>query len=175
MSIIERAESPRRSKLAAGLNWLAVALAYCGGAVVALIGIMSAVSIIGRSVMGRPIIGDFELVEIGTAVAGSLFLAYCQATYGHIAVDVFTLKVSPRTRDRLDRFGSLLMAVMYLVVGWRTLVGVFDIMRSGETSMLMGVPTWIGYAGMLPGVFSAGIIALAQACGVTVAERAADE
>ena len=161
--------------MSSGLNRLAIALAYCGGVVVALIGIMSAVSIIGRTMIGRPIIGDFELVEIGTAIAGSLFLAYCQATYGHIAVDFFTLKASERTRDALDRFGALLMAVMYFAVGWRTFVGVFDIWRSGETSMLMGVPTWIGYAGMLPGVFAAGVVALAQALGVSVAERTADE
>jgi TRAP-type C4-dicarboxylate transport system permease small subunit len=171
----EQAQARRAPALSAALNRLAIGLAYCGGAVVALIGMMSAVSIIGRSVMGRPIVGDFELVEIGTAIAGSLFLAYCQATYGHIAVDFFTLKASERTRAALDRFGSLLMAVMYFAVGWRTFVGVFDIMRSGETSMLMSVPTWIGYAGMLPGVFAAGLIALAQAGGVIVAERAADE
>ena len=67
----------------------------------------------------RPITGDFELVEIGTAIAGSLFLPYCQATGGHIVVDLFTLRANERTRDWLDRFGSLLMAIMFLAVGWR--------------------------------------------------------
>ena len=93
-----------------------------------------------------------------------MFLAYCQATYGHIAVDFFTLKASERARDALDRFGALLMAVMYFAVGWRTLVGAFDIWRSGETSMLMGVPTWIGYAGMLPGYLLAGIDRAGAGC-----------
>ena len=175
MNISGQAAHRRADGLSSGLNHLSIALAYCGGVVVALIGVMSAVSIIGRTFMGRPIVGDFELVEIGTAIAGSLFLPYCQVTYGHIAVDFFTLKVSKRMCDALDRFGALLMAVMYFSVGWRTFVGVFDIGRSGETSMLMGVPTWIGYAGMLPGVFASGAVALAQAFGVTVAERAADE
>ena len=175
MNISEQTGTRRAPALSAALNRLAVILAYCGGVVVALIGMMSAVSIIGRSAMGRAIIGDFELVSIGIAVAGSLFLAYCQATFGNIAVDLFTLKAGERTRDLLDRFGALLMAVMYFVVGWRTWVGAIDIMRSGETSMLMSVPTWIGYAGMLPGVFAAGLIALAQTCGLKVAERASDE
>src|SRR4051812_3992365 len=111
------------SPLARPLMRLSVLLAYCGGAVVSVIGIMSAVSIIGRSIAGRPITGDFELVEIGTAIAGSLFLPYCQATAGHIVVDVFTRRASARTTDWLDRFGALLMAVMFLVVGWRTITG----------------------------------------------------
>ncbi len=136
---------------------------------------MSAVSIVGRSLLGRPIQGDFELVEIGIAVAGSLFLPYCQATRGHIIVDFFTLRAGPQAIEILDRFGSFLMAVMFLAVGWRTLVGTFDIARSGETSMLMSVPIWIGYGFMVPGVLFAGLIALAQSFGVETAEQPAHE
>jgi TRAP-type C4-dicarboxylate transport system permease small subunit len=131
---------------------------------------MSAASIIGRSALRRPITGDFELVEIATAVAGTLFLPYCQATGGNIVVDLFTLRSSERTRDWLDRFGSLLMAVMFLAVGWRAAVGSIDLYRTGESSMLMRVPIWLGYAGMLPGVFAAAAVALAQSCGIKVAE-----
>jgi TRAP-type C4-dicarboxylate transport system permease small subunit len=163
------------SSLGASLRGLAVRCAYLGGVIVAAIGIMSAVSIIGRAAFSRPITGDFELVEIGTAIAGTLFLPYCQATSGHIVVDIFTLRSSPRTRDRLDRFGSLLMAIMFFAVGWRAIVGGIDLRRNGETSMLMGFPIWLGYAGMVPGVFVAGVTALAQSFGVKVAERIANE
>jgi TRAP-type C4-dicarboxylate transport system permease small subunit len=158
------------SALARPFMRLATLLAYCGGAVVSIIGIMSAVSIIGRSVLGRPIVGDFELVEIGTAVAGSLFLPYCQATGGHIVVDVFTQRASRRTQDWLDRLGTLLMAVMFLVVGWRTVIGVLGARGTGETSMLMGFPLWLGYAGTVPGIVVAGIIALAQSAGLRMTD-----
>ncbi len=145
------------------LQRLAVAAAYLGGAVVTGLALMSVVSIVGRSVLARPILGDFELIEIGIAVAGSLFLPYCQATRGHIIVDVFTLRAGPRAVRALDRLGALLTAAMFLLVAWRTLAGCLDIARSGETSMLMQVPIWIGYAGMIPGVALAALIALAQA------------
>jgi TRAP-type C4-dicarboxylate transport system permease small subunit len=161
--------------LGAALSRLGIALAYCGGAIVTVIGIMSVVSIVGRSLLSRPITGDFELVEIGTAIAGTLFLPYCQATGGNIVVDLFTLRAGGRTRERLDRFGSLLMAVMFLAVGWRAAVGSVDLYASGESSMLMRFPVWLGYAGILPGVFAAGIIALAQGFGVDVADRAAGQ
>lgn len=153
----------------------AVMLAYLGGAVVSAVGIMSALSIIGRSALSRPITGDFELVEIGIAVAGSLFLPYCQAVSGHIAVDFFTLRASPRTIRWLDQFGALLMAVMLLAIGWRTAVAAADIARSGETSMLLGFPIWIGYAAAVPGVVVAGVIALAQSFGLQVAEKVTGE
>jgi len=170
-----RAEYAGAGALGTALYRFAVVLAYCGGVVVAAVGIMSAISIVGRTLWSRPILGDFELVEIGIAVAGSLFLAYCQATRGHIVVDFFTLKAGPRTIEWLDRFGALLMAAALLVVAWRTAVGCLDIARSGETSMLMGLPIWIGYAAAIPGVAIAGFIALAQAAGVVFPKPPADE
>jgi TRAP-type C4-dicarboxylate transport system permease small subunit len=160
------------------LHRLSIALAYLGGAVVSAVGIMSAISIIGRSLTKfglRPVTGDFELVEIGIAIAGSLFLPYCQAVGGHIVVDFFTLKAGPRTIRLLDQFGALLMAVMLLAVAWRTSVAAADIARSGETSMLLGFPVWIGYACTVPGVTVAGLIALMQSFGLQVAERVASE
>ena len=153
------------------LSRASILLAYCGGLVVAGVGVMSVISIVGRSALRRPITGDFELVEIGTAIAGSLFLPYCQATYGNIAVDLFTVHASERTRDWLDRFGSLLMAIMFLAVGWRAAIGGIGMRQSGDSSMLLGFPIWIGYAGRLPGVFVAGAVALAQSCGIAVAQR----
>lgn len=165
----------RASQLGSFLRQLSVALAYLGGAVISAVGIMSAISIIGRSAASKPITGDFELVEIGVAVAGSLFLPYCQAVSGHIVVDFFTQRAGPRTIRLLDQFGALLMAVMLLVVGWRTAVAAADIARSGETSMLLGFPIWIGYACAVPGVIVAGIIALVQSFGLHVAERVASE
>jgi len=80
--------------------------------------------------------------------------------------------VNGRTVRALDRLGAVLMAAMFLVVAWRTVVGSVDIARSGETSMLMRVPIWIGYAAMVPGVVAAGAVALAQGLGVRTEERA---
>lgn len=169
---------PAGNPLASFLRSLSILLAYLGGAVVSAVGIMSAVSIIGRSLTMyglKPVTGDFELVEIGIGVAGSLFLPYCQAVGGHIVVDFFTLKAGPRTIKLLDQFGALLMAVMLLAVGWRTAVAAVDIKQTGETSMLLGFPIWIGYACAVPGVIVAGLIALAQSFGMQVAERVASE
>ncbi len=153
------------------LRQFAISFAYIGGVIVAVIGAMSTISIIGRSVFVRPITGDFELVEFGTAVAGAMFLPYCQATFGHIAVDFFTMKASDRTRAWLDQFGSLLMGVMYAFLVWRTYVGTIDIYSSSETTMLMGLPIWIGYMLMIPGLFLAMVIAFVQSAGISVAGR----
>lgn len=147
------------------LHGLAVLFAYAGGAVVAAIGLMSAVHIIGLWFFSSPVRGDFELVEFGIAIAGTMFLPYCQIVRGHIVVDFFTQKASPRTVAVLESFGSLLMAIALLLIGWRTAVAVVSIYRAGETTTLRELPIWIAYFAMTPGLLLAGFIALAQALG----------
>jgi TRAP-type C4-dicarboxylate transport system permease small subunit len=165
-----------RTPLHEALHNVSVWFAYAGGAIVAAIGLMSAISIIGRALWSKPITGDFELVEIGIAVAGSLFLAYCQITAGNIFVDIFTIRASSKAKAGMDCFGALLMGAMFLLVGWRCAVGMTEIRHSGETSMLMGFPIWIGYVGVLPGISLAALVAFAQGFGlIGVSERVSHE
>jgi len=125
--------------------------AVIGGAVLVAMALMSVASVAGRSLLGKPVPGDFELVQIGTAICVASFLPWCQMQRGNIIVDFFTTRTSLRTQAWLDVFGALLLAVAMLLVAWRTGVGALAVMASGETSMIMGFPSWIGYAFMVPG------------------------
>jgi TRAP-type C4-dicarboxylate transport system permease small subunit len=153
----------------------AVVFAYIGGAIVVVIALVSSVSIIGRAAFNRPVIGDFEMAGIGIFIAGSLMLPYCQLVRGHLAVDFFTLKASTKTVYRLERFGDLMVAVMLVLIGWRTAVGSYSIRQGGETSMLVGFPIWIAYLATVPGVILTGIIAIAQSAGWKTATASTDE
>lgn len=166
----QNARSESRNRLHGILHGLAVWFAYAGGAVVAAIGIMSAIHIIGLWLFSSPIRGDFELVEFGIAIAGTLFIPYCQAVRGHIVVDFFTQKASPRTIGILDAFGASIMAVVFLALGWRTAIATLSIFAAGETTTLRELPIWIAYAAMTPGILLAGFIALAQAMGIMPAD-----
>lgn len=143
----------------------AVGFAYVAGVIIAAVGMISSMSIIGRAAINRPLVGDFELVAIGIFVAGSLMLPYCQLVRGHLAVDFFTIKASAQTVRRLERFGDFMIAVTLFVVSWRTGVGSYGMWRSGETSMLLGFPIWFAYLCAIPGVTVAAIVALTQAAG----------
>ena len=53
-------------------------LALIGTLILLIVILISTLSIFGRLVLERPIVGDFELVEMGCAVAIFLFLPLCQ-------------------------------------------------------------------------------------------------
>jgi len=144
-------------------RWLGLicrCFAVVGGAVLVSMTLMSVASIIGRSLFGKPVPGDFELIQIGSAICVAAFLPWCQMQRGNIIVDFFTTRASVRTQAWLDVFGALLLAAVMLLVAWRTGVGAVAVKASGETSMIMGFPSWIGYAFMAPGFALTALVAV---------------
>lgn len=141
------------------LELVCKALALAGGAILAALTLMSAASVGGR-IAGRPIQGDFELVQFGCAIALALFLPYCQLRRANIIVDFFTVRASERTQRALDAAGSLALAAAMALVAWRTGAGTLAMKAGGETSMIMGVPLWYAYAAMTPGFALAALTGL---------------
>jgi TRAP-type C4-dicarboxylate transport system permease small subunit len=132
------------------LELLAKAFAFAGGAVfVVMIG-MSATSIASRTLLGRPLPGDFELVQLGCAIGVAAFLPWCQMRRGNIIVDFFTARLSPRAQSLLDAVGALLLALVMALVAWRASAGAISVYESGERAMISRYPQWIGYAAIVP-------------------------
>jgi TRAP-type C4-dicarboxylate transport system permease small subunit len=72
----------------------AVAFALVGGAVLVLVAAVTVVSVGGRWLLSTPVLGDVELVQLGTAAALALFLPYCQLHGSHLIVDIFTARTA---------------------------------------------------------------------------------
>lgn len=136
------------------------ACAVAGGLLLLAMAGMTTASVIGRAFFARPVPGDVELVQLGTAISIALFLPYTQLRGGNIIVDVFTARASARARSRMDGFGTLLYTLAMALICWRLFAGGLAALQSRETSMLMGFPIWIAYLLMVPGVALAAVIGL---------------
>jgi TRAP-type C4-dicarboxylate transport system permease small subunit len=122
--------------------------------------LMSVYSIAGRSLLGKPVMGDYEMVQMMSAIAVSMALPYCQMVRGHIIVDFFTAKNKARTNAVLDTVASLLLAVCALAIAWRVTVATFEFRATHDATMLLNLPTWWGYAPMGPSFLLLGCAAL---------------
>ena len=145
------------------LELLAKACAILAGVLLTAITLMTCVSLIGRNTTGWTIVGDFELTGFAAGAAIALFLPWCQVTRGNIIVDFFTVKASPATRDKLDRFGALTLAVALGLMTWRTTLGGLNAWNTKAGSMMLGAPEWMVYLLMVPPLALTTLIALAQA------------
>ncbi|WP_456390891.1 TRAP transporter small permease [Profundibacter sp.] len=141
-------------------------VAYGGGFVLALIALVTVASIIGRFFLFAglgPIKGDYEIVEMGSAIAIFAFMPFAQFKRGHVVVDIFTSRLSERFQTFLGFAGDSLIALASGVLVWRFWLGLgekipygSDIFRSAlsmgykpffvETTYELSVPIWIPYA-----------------------------
>lgn len=142
---------------------LARITAVIGGIVLCAVVLMTCISIVGRALSGMglgPVLGDFELVEVGTALAVFCFMPWCTLVAGHATVDVFTNMLSRRSNRYLVAFWEVVMALTLCFIAWRLYEGLLGKIRNGETSFLLQFPIWWAYgASMIPAVVS-GLVAL---------------
>lgn len=149
--------------LSAGLRRLALACAVAGSSIALLVAAMVVASVVGRAAFGRPVLGDVELVQFGIGLALSLGLPWCQAQRGNIVVDFFTSRVDARMQRLLDSAGALLLALMCMLLAWRSAEGAWATRQAQETSMNLELPMWWTYAVLSPGLALTALIALVQA------------
>lgn len=135
---------------------LAKLMALAGGVLLVALAVMSVSSITGRAftrVGLGPVPGDFELVEAGCAVAIFAFLPWCQFRQGHVTVDLLGSYLPARLWAFLAVIGNIAMSIIAVIVGWQLWLGFRDKLAYGETSMILQMPVWWGYA--------AGVVAMA--------------
>ncbi|MES2718373.1 MAG: TRAP transporter small permease [Pseudomonadota bacterium] len=141
---------------------VALWFALAGGAAACGLALLTVVSVVMRAALSKPIPGDVELMQMGIALCISLYLPWCQLQRANIIVDFFTDKLPQRPRRALDGIGSLLLAVMCLLLSARTAAGALAVHDAGETTMIIGLPMWWAYVMLAPGLALTALIALWQ-------------
>ena len=144
------------------LQNLAKLCAILAGLLLTGITLMTCFSLIGRNTTGTTLVGDFELTGVATGAAIALFMPYCQLQRGNIIVDFFTTGLSHETNSRLDRFGALLLALVFAVLAWRTTLGGLNSYATHSETQILGFPEWTVYAAMVPAFVLTSVIGLYQ-------------
>jgi TRAP-type C4-dicarboxylate transport system permease small subunit len=144
------------------LEKLAKLCAILAGVLLTCITLMTCASLIGRNTTGDSIVGAFELTGVAAGAAIALFMPLCQLRRGNIIVDFFTAGMSDKINDKLDRFGTLLLVVIFGLLAWRTTLGGLNVWSAHSETQIMGFPEWIVYAVMVPAFVLTGLIALHQ-------------
>jgi TRAP-type C4-dicarboxylate transport system permease small subunit len=132
---------------------LARLMAWFGAAVLTLIAAVTVVSIVGRALSGfglGPVPGDFELVEVGTALAVFCFMPWCHLKRGHAVVDLLWSRYPPALQRLLDILSEVLMFTVWVLLIWRMWVGMMEYRENQEVSFILQMPVWWGYAASMP-------------------------
>lgn len=140
----ETGPAPTRPADAAGrvLYLISRVFALFGGLVLCAMAVLTTVSVFGRAFLNAPVMGDFELIAIGTGVGVFAFLPYCQMIRENVVVDFFMSRASFRARSVCDAVGNLSYGLIVALMAWRTSLGGVDMYHTDEMTLILEVPRW---------------------------------
>lgn len=147
-----------RTGFAGAVARIVHAWAILGGIVLVTVVMINVLSVIG-GVVWKPFPGDFELTEIGCAVAAFAFLPYCQLTGANVTADIFTSGISARSVDALKLIASLIAMLFGLLLLWRMWHGMLDQKTYGYRTAIVEFQIWWGF---VPILVSLALLALAS-------------
>lgn len=125
-------------------------LALLGAAVLIILALITVISVLGRYLFNSPISGDFEMVEIGCAIAVASFLPHCQLQQGNVIVDLFTLRAPQTIKNILDAIGCILLTIMAGLMTWRVGLSGMDLQRYNDQTMILQFNTWKAFVIIVP-------------------------
>jgi TRAP-type C4-dicarboxylate transport system permease small subunit len=115
------------------------ALAAVAGAALAALMLLT-IADVGLRILGRPIVGTYELVGLGGAIAIGLSLPLTSWVRGHIYVDSFVAKLPRIPRAVLNIATRFLVLALFLLLGWNLFKYAMDLRSAGEVTPTLRVP-----------------------------------
>jgi TRAP-type C4-dicarboxylate transport system permease small subunit len=137
----------RLDALRGALTRLATLFALVGGALLLAAVVVTTASVLRGALLGKPILGDSEIVEMLLGVAVALCLPLCEMRGAHVLVDFFTQKLPPRGIAGLDAVMRGVAAAVVAVLAWRLAIGGFNMWDRERETMFLQLPYWWGFAG----------------------------
>ena len=86
--------------------------AILGGFVLLGVVALNVASVVGAAVVNKGLPGDFELTEVGVAIAAFSFLPYCQIAGLNVSADIFTARASRFWLALFSFLGALVALVL---------------------------------------------------------------
>jgi TRAP-type C4-dicarboxylate transport system permease small subunit len=142
--------------------------ALVGGLLLLAIALMTSYSAGAGWLIGKPLPGDVEMVEMLTAVSVFMFLPYCQITGANVTADIFTARAGPRTVAVLELMAAIVALAFSLLLLWRMYDGLLSYRQYVETTTILKIPIWVAYP---PALLSLALLAAAALASVGTAVR----
>jgi TRAP-type C4-dicarboxylate transport system permease small subunit len=110
-----------------------------GGVALVAMTLLICADVVGR-MLKHPVVGTYDLVGLLNGMVVAFAMAYTYAIKGHVAVELLTLRLPPRVQAVLGAFVSLMSLFFFAILIWQLVVYGTGVLRSGETSMTVGIP-----------------------------------
>ena len=118
---------------------------YVAIVVLSLMMFLTAIDVLLRYAFNKPIPGDLEITQFMMSIVVATSIGYCAYKKGHIIVDTFFNKLSPRAREIFNIFHYLVGAALFALICWRTALEGLVVQGRNITSPVVLIPVFPFY------------------------------
>lgn len=120
-------------------------LSYIGAGLSMAMALIVVLDILLRIIFNNPILGVIELETFILAILCFFSLAYTKIREGHVRVDIFVGKLSPKFQAVINAVFFILSIFVFAVLAWQYVRQALEAIETGEASVVMNWPMWPFY------------------------------
>jgi TRAP-type transport system small permease protein len=105
-----------------------------------------------RYLLGRPIHGAYDIVEVCLAIFVFHGLSTCFFKRENIVIDVVDMLAGPRTQRLLIRIADVAGIILLALIFWAMITPAYQAYEYGDRKLELGLPTWLVWGAVLTGL-----------------------
>jgi TRAP-type C4-dicarboxylate transport system permease small subunit len=102
--------------------------------------LVTTANVFGRYILKKPLLGEFDMVELGMAILGGVAMFLATIQRHHVSVDVLIVRFSGRIRVILGSIASFLGFVTWALLAYRAFLDGLDKVENGSSTATLLVP-----------------------------------
>ena len=123
---------------------------------------MTTLSVLGRTLFAKPLLGDFEITELACAMSIFMFLPLAQWHLEHTTVDIFTRQASARFKFLCQKTALGATLIITLLLLWRMTLGALQLRQAEEVTMILGLQRYLAFPTILLSLILLACVLLVQ-------------
>lgn len=129
-----------RQTVLSSINCLMKVLNWIGYISLSGMILVTTANVFGRYILKKPLLGEFDMVELGMAIFGGVAMFLAAIQRHHVSVDVLIVRFSGRTRAILGSIASFLGFITWALLAYRSFLDGLDKVENGSSTATLLVP-----------------------------------
>jgi TRAP-type C4-dicarboxylate transport system permease small subunit len=123
-----------------GLSFFLKGVKWAGYVSLSGVILLTTINVFGRYILRRPLLGEYDMVELGMAIFGGIGMLIAAMERHHVSVDVLLIRLSRRVQRGMGRFASLLGFVTWCLIAYLAFRDGLERWKNGSCSATLQIP-----------------------------------
>ena len=102
--------------------------------------LVTTANVFGRYILKKPLLGEFDMVELGLAIFGGIAMVLAATQRRHVSVEVLLVRFSRRTQVILGSIASFLGFLTWTLLAYLVFLDGLDKLENGSSTATLLVP-----------------------------------